>query len=118
MLRRPLSGHAPGSDRVGHVSRFCDLFLNGRTALQGRPYISGCGDPEISIVPPEHRTRLESIENHVNGARDQLDALAVEDGGSGPIPADTQAFADTLARSMEVHGRAPASKPGNRKPRR
>jgi hypothetical protein len=123
VLRRPLPGHTPGSDRVGHVSRFCDLFLNGRTALQARPYIGGCGDPEISIVPPEHKSRLESIESHVNGARDQLDALAVEDGGSGPIPADTQAFAETLAwtmgaRTMAARGKPRPSKPGKRKSRR
>jgi hypothetical protein len=117
LLRRTLSGHSPSSDRVGQIRRFCDLFLSSQTALQTRPYISGCADPEISAVPQDHRNRLESIENHVNGARYQLTTLGIRDRTSGAIPAATKAFASELAKEIgsQVKPTAPPPKLRRRK---
>jgi len=118
ILRRPLSGHTPDRDRVDDIGRFCALFLNGRTPLQSRPYIGGCTDPEISAVPAEHRAWLARIESVVNGEVERLSAEGVQEGGTGVIPPDAAAFADSLARQVGSRVKPLPPKPGKRKPRR
>lgn len=118
VLRRTLAGHTPTSDRVDHVSRFCTAFLNGRTPLQTQPYIGGCTDPQIAAVPPGHRQRLEAIENHVKRELERSSNVAVQEGGSGNIPDESQSFAGRLAREIGPRGKASSKKKGApRKPR-
>jgi hypothetical protein len=118
VLRRSLSGHTPDSDRVDQIGRFCTLFLNGRTPLQSRPYITGCTDPEISRIPPEHRTWLARIESVVNGELERQSGEGVQEGGTGVIPAAAAEFADRLAGQIRPRRKASPSGPGKRPPRR
>jgi hypothetical protein len=102
---RPLSGTSPPNAHVQAVKDYCGLFLNSRTPLQTRPYVKDCPDPEIGHIPPDHERELERIEQHVNGAREQLETLVSGDAGSGEIPSATTAFASGLARSMEAQAK-------------
>jgi hypothetical protein len=116
LLRRSLSGISP-SDRGKEVSHFYDLFLNGRTPLQTKPYIKSCADPEIFAVPADHESKLQSIEEHVNGPREQLeDVERRNDTASGGIPPETENFASRLVRTVEAQAKPAArSKVARRK---
>ncbi len=118
VLRRALSGHTPARDRIKDVSRFCGLFLNGRTPLQSRPYIEGCSDPEVSAIPAEHRASLQHIESHVNDEVARSSSIGLPEGGSGAIPRAAEAFAMEIATQIASRGKSPASKRRRTEPRR
>lgn len=112
---RPLSGTSPSNTHVLAVKDYCTLFLDGRTPLQTRPYIKGYPDPEVGQMPADHERELERIEQHVNGAREQLETLRISDDLSGEIQPQTTAFASELARTIEARDTPRmASRPAHR----
>jgi hypothetical protein len=117
---RPLSGASPSNTRVLAVKDYCALFLNGRTPLQTRPYIRHYPDPEIGQIPADHERELERIEQHVNGAREQLETLELpDDAASGEIPSVTTEFASGLAKAIEPQDTPTmASRPARRAKKR
>lgn len=114
---RPLSGASPSNARVLAVKDYCALFLDGRTPLQTRPYIKDYPDPEVGPLPADHERELARIEQHVNGAREQLETLELsDDAASGEIPSATTEFASGLARAIEARDTpAMASRPARRR---